>query len=177
MLTSKIKNSLLPKIRSAIAQSISTSVRSSQNYISPSFSTIITPSGLHESLTAAPLSAMFSTDDRLDFSKQFETEIKEFVFPVIDEIIASNDRVLFMKGTPQEPKCGFSKLAVLLLDHHNIPFHHVDVIADPAMRLAIKMYSDWPTIPQLFVKGELLGGTDIIQSLHETGDLKSECKI
>ena len=92
----------------------------------------------------------------------------------IDKEIKSHPVILFMKGTPQFPQCGFSALAIEALRMH-LPekdsFHTVNVLMDPDIRSGIKEYSDWPTIPQLFVRGEFIGGADIIKQLHEEGKL------
>jgi monothiol glutaredoxin len=90
----------------------------------------------------------------------------------IDEIVKSNDVVLFMKGTPLFPQCGFSSRAIAILDHLNVPFQTVDVLQDPEVRQGIKAYSDWPTIPQLYVKGEFVGGSDIMMEMFEAGELQ-----
>jgi monothiol glutaredoxin len=90
----------------------------------------------------------------------------------IDEIVRGNEIVLFMKGTELFPQCGFSSRAVAILDHLNVPFKTVDVLQDPDIRQAIKDYSDWPTIPQLYVKGEFVGGSDIMMEMFESGELK-----
>ncbi len=90
----------------------------------------------------------------------------------IDEIVKSNDVVLFMKGTPLFPQCGFSSRAITILDHLGVQFETVDVIQDPEIRQGIKAYSDWPTIPQLYVKGEFLGGSDIMMEMFEAGELQ-----
>ncbi len=90
----------------------------------------------------------------------------------IDEIVKSNDVVLFMKGTALFPQCGFSSRAVAILDHLNVPFETVDVLQDPEVRDGIKAYSDWPTIPQLYVKGEFVGGSDIMMEMFEAGELQ-----
>ena len=90
----------------------------------------------------------------------------------IDEIVKSNDVVLFMKGTELFPQCGFSSRAVAILDHLGVPFHTVDVIQDQEIRQGIKEYSDWPTIPQLYVKGEFVGGSDIMMEMYESGELQ-----
>lgn len=90
----------------------------------------------------------------------------------IDEIVKSNDVVLFMKGTALFPQCGFSSRAVAILDHLNVPFETVDVLPDPEIRQGIKEYSDWPTIPQLYVKGEFVGGSDIMMEMFEAGELQ-----
>jgi monothiol glutaredoxin len=80
--------------------------------------------------------------------------------------------VLFMKGTPVFPQCGFSAAVVQILSHMGIKFKGIDVLSDPAIRQGIKEYSSWPTIPQLYVKGEFIGGCDIVREMFETGELK-----
>ena len=90
----------------------------------------------------------------------------------IDEIVKSNDVVLFMKGTALFPQCGFSSRAVAILDHLGVSFETVDVLQDPEIRQGIKGYSDWPTIPQLYVKGEFVGGSDIMMEMYEAGELQ-----
>jgi monothiol glutaredoxin len=89
----------------------------------------------------------------------------------IDQIIKENDIVLFMKGTPQMPQCGFSQRVAAILSGYGIPFGAVNVLLDPAVREGIKVYSDWPTIPQLYIKGEFIGGCDIVTEMHENGEL------
>ncbi len=89
----------------------------------------------------------------------------------IGEIVNKNDIVLFMKGTPLFPQCGFSSRAVAILDHIGAPFESVDVLQDQEIRQGIKAYSDWPTIPQLYVKGEFVGGSDIMMEMFEAGEL------
>ena len=89
----------------------------------------------------------------------------------IAEIVHANDVVLFMKGTPLFPQCGFSSRAIAILDHLEVPYHTVDVLQDMEIRSGIKAYSDWPTIPQLYVKGEFLGGSDIMMEMFEAGEL------
>ena len=89
----------------------------------------------------------------------------------IDEIVKSKDVVLFMKGTALFPQCGFSSRAVAILDHLGVQFDTVDVLQDPEIRDGIKAYSDWPTIPQLYVKGEFVGGSDIMMEMFEAGEL------
>ena len=90
----------------------------------------------------------------------------------IDEIVKSNDVVLFMKGTALFPQCGFSSRAVAILNHLEVEFDSVDVLQDQGIRQGIKAYSDWPTIPQLYVKGEFVGGSDIMLEMFEAGELK-----
>lgn len=90
----------------------------------------------------------------------------------IDEIVKKSDIVLFMKGTALFPQCGFSSRAVAILDHLGVAFETVDVLQDPELRNGIKVYSDWPTVPQLYVKGEFVGGSDIMMEMYEAGELQ-----
>ena len=90
----------------------------------------------------------------------------------IAEIVQGNDIVLFMKGTALFPQCGFSSRAVAILDHLGVPYETVDVLQDPEIRQGIKDYSDWPTVPQLYVKGQFVGGSDIMMEMFESGELK-----
>ncbi len=90
----------------------------------------------------------------------------------IEEIVKANDIVLFMKGTALFPQCGFSSRAVAILDHLDVKFETVDVLQDPELRQGVKEYSDWPTIPQLYVKGEFVGGSDIMMEMFEAGELQ-----
>ena len=90
----------------------------------------------------------------------------------IDALVKSNDVVLFMKGTALFPQCGFSSRAVAILDHLGVPFETVDVLQDQEIRQGIKEYSDWPTVPQLYVKGEFVGGSDIMMEMFESGELQ-----
>jgi monothiol glutaredoxin len=90
----------------------------------------------------------------------------------IDEIVKKDEVVLFMKGTALFPQCGFSSRAVSILDHLGVTYETVDVLQDPEIRGGIKDYSDWPTIPQLYVKGEFVGGSDIMMEMFENGELQ-----
>jgi monothiol glutaredoxin len=90
----------------------------------------------------------------------------------IDALVKANDVVLFMKGSALFPQCGFSSRAVAILDHLGVPFETVDVLQDGEIRQGIKEYSDWPTIPQLYVKGEFVGGSDIMMEMFESGELQ-----
>jgi monothiol glutaredoxin len=90
----------------------------------------------------------------------------------IADLVKSNEIVLFMKGTPLFPQCGFSSRAVAILDRLGAPYESVDVLQDPEIRAGIKEYSEWPTIPQLYVKGEFVGGSDIMMEMFESGELK-----
>ena len=91
----------------------------------------------------------------------------------IDALVKSNDVVLFMKGTALFPQCGFSSRAVAILDHVGTQYETVDVLQDQEIRQGIKEYSDWPTIPQLYVKGEFVGGSDIMMEMFESGELQT----
>lgn len=90
----------------------------------------------------------------------------------IADIVNGNDIVLFMKGTPLFPQCGFSSRAIAILDRIGAPYHTVDVLQDPEIRAGIKDYSEWPTIPQLYVKGEFVGGSDIMMEMYQSGELQ-----
>ena len=90
----------------------------------------------------------------------------------IQNIIDENDVLLFMKGTPVMPQCGFSAAVVGVLSHMGIKYNSVNVLEDPEIREGIKEFSDWPTIPQLYVKKEFVGGCDIIKEMYENGELK-----
>ena len=89
----------------------------------------------------------------------------------IADIVKSNDVVLFMKGTALFPQCGFSSRAIAILDRLEAKYETVDVLQDPEIRQGIKAFSDWPTIPQLYVKGEFVGGSDIMMEMYESGEL------
>ena len=90
----------------------------------------------------------------------------------IADLVGSNDVVLFMKGTELFPQCGFSSRAVAILDHLGVPYRTVDVLQDAEIRQGIKDYSDWPTVPQLYVKGEFVGGSDIMMEMFQAGELQ-----
>ena len=90
----------------------------------------------------------------------------------ISKIVNEHDVVLFMKGTPLFPQCGFSSRAVAILEHCGVDFDSVDVLQDMDIRQGIKSYSDWPTIPQLYVKGEFVGGSDIMMEMYQAGELQ-----
>ena len=92
---------------------------------------------------------------------------------LIKNEIENNDVCLFMKGTPDAPQCGFSMAVTNVLKHLNVKFKGVNVLESEALRQGIKDFSDWPTIPQLYVKGEFIGGCDIVKEMFEKGELKS----
>jgi monothiol glutaredoxin len=94
-------------------------------------------------------------------------------FDRIQKSLNENDVVLFMKGTPLFPQCGFSAKAVAILDHLGVQYASHDVLQDPEIRQGIKDYASWPTIPQLYVKGEFLGGSDIMMEMYEAGELQA----
>ncbi len=99
--------------------------------------------------------------------------------PVFDRIrddIGSNDVVLYMKGTPVFPQCGFSATVVQVLGHLGVKFKGIDILPDPSLRQGIKEFASWPTIPQLYVKGEFVGGCDIIREMYESGELQQLLK-
>ncbi|MEA2126245.1 MAG: monothiol glutaredoxin [Solirubrobacteraceae bacterium] len=92
----------------------------------------------------------------------------------IEQAIADNELILFMKGTPDAPRCGFSAKTVAVLEQLGTPFAAVDILPDPRIRAELSAISNWPTIPQLFHKGELVGGCDIVTEMFETGELATE---
>ncbi len=89
----------------------------------------------------------------------------------IADLVQSNDVVLFMKGSPLFPQCGFSGRAIAILDRLGVKYETVDVLQDQEIREGIKTYSEWPTIPQLYIKGEFVGGSDIMMEMFESGEL------
>jgi monothiol glutaredoxin len=91
----------------------------------------------------------------------------------IKQTVTTNDVVLYMKGNPKFPQCGFSNLATQILDACNAKYVSVDVLQDQAIREGIKQYAQWPTIPQLYVKGEFIGGSDIMRAMYESGELQT----
>ncbi|MES2056755.1 MAG: Grx4 family monothiol glutaredoxin [Pseudomonadota bacterium] len=90
----------------------------------------------------------------------------------IADLVGKSDVLLFMKGSPLFPQCGFSSRAIAILQHLNVQFDSVDVLQDQGIRQGIKAFSDWPTIPQLYVKGEFVGGSDIMMEMYESGELE-----
>jgi monothiol glutaredoxin len=94
------------------------------------------------------------------------------VFDRIKQDISGNDVVLYMKGTPVFPQCGFSAAVVQVLTHLGVKFKGIDVLTDPSLRQGVKDFSNWPTIPQLYVKGELVGGCDIVREMFQSGELQ-----
>lgn len=101
---------------------------------------------------------------------QNDTDIQKWIKQAVND----NEVVLFMKGTPQFPQCGFSSQVVQILGHIGIPFVGVNVLEDDEVREGIKQFTNWPTVPQLYVKGEFLGGCDIVREMFEAGELAQE---
>ncbi len=91
----------------------------------------------------------------------------------IRSTIGAHNVVLFMKGTSEQPQCGFSNMVVRILDHLGVEYHDVNVLADDDIRQGVKDFASWPTIPQLYVKGEFVGGCDIVREMFQTGELKT----
>jgi len=98
-------------------------------------------------------------------------KVRKELLDQIDAVVKSHPIVLFMKGTPSFPRCGFSQRVAAILQSYGVPFQAVDVLMDPELREAVKIYSDWPTYPQLYLNGELIGGHDIVVEMHESGEL------
>ena len=94
----------------------------------------------------------------------------------IENVVKKNDVCLFMKGTPEVPQCGFSLAVSNMLKHLEVNFIGINVLDDPEVRQGIKLYSDWPTIPQLYIKNEFIGGCDIIKEMFENGELQQKLK-
>lgn len=102
-----------------------------------------------------------------------QQQIEDAITGFIAKSVAENPVVLFMKGVPDQPRCGFSATVVQILDHLGVEYAGVDVLQSEALRQGIKAYSDWPTIPQLYVNGEFVGGCDILREMFQTGELKT----
>ncbi|GIQ86411.1 NAD(+) synthetase [Kipferlia bialata] len=171
-IASRVAGALRPMARSLALPTSGFSVLPSLPSLAP---TSLSASGM--SLAPAAGTAVFgsgfrgfSSGELPGMNDKFEAQLREYVFPVIDDIIADNRVVLFMKGTPTRPECGYSRLASTLLKHHKIEFEGVDVLADPAIRAAIKVYSDWPTIPQLYVDGGNLDEDGFLCYFCKAGD-------
>jgi monothiol glutaredoxin len=105
-------------------------------------------------------------------AKEKKMSINQF----IDNEVKGNDVVLFMKGTPQFPQCGFSGQLVQILDHLGVPYKGINVLESGELREGIKAYTQWPTVPQLYVKGEFVGGCDIVREMFQAGELQSLLK-
>ncbi|HEX4179344.1 MAG TPA: Grx4 family monothiol glutaredoxin [Caulobacteraceae bacterium] len=100
------------------------------------------------------------------------TAVADPIHDFIAKTLADHAVVLFMKGVPDAPQCGFSAVTVQILDHLGVDFVGVNVLQDDGLRQGVKTFSDWPTIPQLYVKGEFVGGSDIVRQMFQSGELK-----
>lgn len=98
---------------------------------------------------------------------------QDSVFEKIRQDIEATPVILYMKGSPESPMCGFSSVVVQILNKLDVPFKGVNVLEDPEIREGIKEYTKWPTIPQLYIKGEFVGGCDIVREMYESGELQS----
>jgi len=95
---------------------------------------------------------------------------------IVEQDIKENPVMIYMKGVPEFPQCGFSSLAVRVLKQYDVPLSARNILEDPELKNAVKAFSTWPTFPQIFIKGEFIGGSDIILNLHQTGELKEKLK-
>ena len=115
-----------------------------------------------------------------DFQPEVKTQdekVYEEVKAKITELVKSNPVVIFMKGSPENPQCGFSRAVVKILAAEEVDdYIYADVLKNPAIREGVKKYSDWPTIPQVYIKGEFIGGCDIVTDMHKSGELKKLLK-
>ena len=102
--------------------------------------------------------------------------MNEIVKKKIDDLLEKNEICLFMKGTPEVPQCGFSLAISNVLKHLEVKFTGINVLEDPEIREGIKIFSDWPTIPQLYIKGEFVGGCDIVKEMFEKNELQAKLK-
>lgn len=119
---------------------------------------------------AAPASPAFQSAWEEPKSPRGDTPVSEF----LDAFVKDNGIVLFMKGSPDAPKCGFSANAAGILSQYGKPFQHFDVFLDPEVRQGVKDFSQWPTLPQVYVGGEFIGGSDILMQMHQSGELREE---
>ncbi|KAJ4979928.1 hypothetical protein NE237_010708 [Protea cynaroides] len=95
---------------------------------------------------------------------------------IVEQDVKKNPVMIYMKGVPDLPQCGFSSLAVRVLKAYDVPFSARNILEDPELKNAVKAFSNWPTFPQIFIKGEFVGGSDIILNMHQTGELKEKLK-
>ncbi|GAB4819986.1 hypothetical protein N2152v2_007032 [Parachlorella kessleri] len=111
-------------------------------------------------------------DTHDDFKPQVKTEAPSSLVDQIETDVKSHDVFIYMKGVPEAPMCGFSNMACRILDAYDVDFGARNVLSDPELREGIKKYTHWPTIPQVFIKGEFVGGSDILYQMHQSGELK-----
>jgi monothiol glutaredoxin len=102
-----------------------------------------------------------------------DAPVKDDMHAFLQKAVSENPVVLFMKGVPDQPGCGFSAVVVQILDHLGVDFAAVNVLQNDELRQGVKSFSDWPTIPQLYVKGEFIGGCDIVREMYQSGELKT----
>ncbi|CAH0400230.1 unnamed protein product [Chilo suppressalis] len=118
------------------------------------------------------LLSLYNTSGRLTSRAFSDAATKE----KIDKLVKTNKVVVFMKGVPEAPRCGFSNAVVQIMRMHAVPYESLDVLSDENIRQGIKDYSNWPTIPQVFINGEFVGGCDIMLQMHQSGELVEELK-
>jgi monothiol glutaredoxin len=133
----------------------------------------VRPAASTETTSQAPVVASPAVQPTANVVASSEGRGDESVADYIKSVTEANPVVLFMKGTPGSPMCGFSANAVGILQSYGGALHHEDVIADPEIRQGIKTFSNWPTIPQVYIGGEFLGGSDILMQMHQAGELES----
>ncbi|XP_024980478.1 monothiol glutaredoxin-S15, mitochondrial-like [Cynara cardunculus var. scolymus] len=95
---------------------------------------------------------------------------------IVEQDVKDNHVMIYMKGDPEQPRCGFSSLAVGVLSEYRVPIHSKNILEDPELKNAVKAFSTWPTFPQIFINGEFIGGSDIILNMHQNGELKEKLK-
>ncbi|KAI6190910.1 Glutaredoxin domain containing protein [Aphelenchoides bicaudatus] len=125
---------------------------------------------IKRTLTSQPQTA-FNSLRLLSVSHSLFGEVSPDLRSRIQKLVDANDIVLFMKGTPEQPMCGFSRNAKKILEFHGVQFKTYNVLDDDELRQGIKEYSDWPTIPQVYVKGKFVGGSDILLQMHKDGEI------
>jgi len=157
-------------------------ISSSSTFLSSSSPSSLSIYSSYRSFSTPVTANQTSVDETEETHDDFKTKRKVVSDPteaakaIIQQDVTSNPVFLYMKGNPSSPRCGFSANVVRILQHYRIPFSSRDVLEDEALRAAVKQYSDWPTLPQLYVKGEFIGGSDIITQLFKTGELEKILK-
>ncbi|KAH8396264.1 hypothetical protein KR222_007020 [Zaprionus bogoriensis] len=141
---------------------------------------LLRPSSLAGNLTATartlPLPLPLVSAPRCWYSADAAAPPAALDKPTLDKLVRTNKVVVFMKGNPQAPRCGFSNAVVQIMRMHGVQYDAHDVLQNEALRQGIKEYTDWPTIPQVFINGEFVGGCDILLQMHQSGDLIEELK-
>ncbi|RDX96954.1 Monothiol glutaredoxin-S15, mitochondrial, partial [Mucuna pruriens] len=139
----------------------------------PLMSSQLTSSYYHGMRNFTKVSNDLDTHD--DFKPANKVENSNLV-DVVEQDVKDNPIMVYMKGVPDSPQCGFSSLAVRVLKQYDIPLSARNILEDPELKSAVKAFSNWPTFPQVFIKGEFIGGSDIILNMHQTGELKEKLK-